>query len=87
MTPEFYLHRLDICRCGRRRGDHEGPQPQPCPETGCAGFALQQAHDPRARALEQGSAGNSLGTEANDPYEGRTPWPHPSEESAEDSSE
>lgn len=26
--PAFYLHRLDVCRCGRRRGDHEGSQPQ-----------------------------------------------------------
>lgn len=50
--PEFYLHRLDLCRCGKRRGDHEGPEPQPCPETGCQAFVLVKAHEPRARSLE-----------------------------------
>jgi len=42
--PEFYLHRLDVCRCGLRRGDHDGA-------TGCA-FTLVKAHDPRAKSLE-----------------------------------
>lgn len=59
--PAFYLHRLDRCGCGHRRGDHEGPEPQPCmwkrangdaADCPCAAFALAEAHDPLARALE-----------------------------------
>lgn len=59
--PEFYLHRLDICRCGHRRGDHEGAQPQPCmwrvangdkADCPCEAFVLVKAYNPRARSLE-----------------------------------
>lgn len=50
--PAFYLHRLDMCWCGARRGDHDGRRPQPCSETGCLAFALAEAYDLRAKPLE-----------------------------------
>ena len=53
-----YAHRLDVCTCGHRRGDHEGGEPCPCMSSAegdaadcpCRAFELAESHDQRARA-------------------------------------
>jgi hypothetical protein len=55
---DFYAHRLDVCSCGHRRGDHEGAEPCPCmwsraegdaTDCPCKAFSLAESHDPRGR--------------------------------------